>query len=160
MRILGIDQSYKSSGLVILEDDNLIHAECYKSNSEDDNFKRCYTISRYIATLAEEWEIDSVFIEGMAYSARGDVTRDLAGLLYAIVIKMNIEKKYKMEIVPPLALKKFGCGYGFAKKAEMINSLPESIRDHFLSLGYKKTTGLADLTDAYYLAQYHNRVWG
>jgi hypothetical protein len=37
----------------------------------------------------------------------------------------------------------------------MINALPEAVKDSFVSSGYKKTTGLTDLTDAYWLSIYH-----
>lgn len=159
MRVLGIDQSYTCTGLVVCEDEELVHAEVYKTTTEEDTFKRCHTIAHYIGKFAKEYQVDFIMMEGLSFAARGDVTRDLAGLLYTIVIKLNVVQHYEMEIVPPTTLKKFGSGYGFAKKAQMIDALPDDIREHFLSLGVRKTTGLADLADAYWLSQIYWREY-
>jgi len=64
---------------------------------------------------------------------------------------------YPMEIVPPTSVKKFGASYGFAKKEAMIDALPKDVREYFLSLGVKKTTGLSDLADAYFIAKMYYR---
>lgn len=158
MKILGIDQSFKCTGLVVLDGDYLDTANCYKTSLEDgDNFYRAHMISNYIWKYAKENEIDAIVIEGIAMAARGDVTRELGGLLYAIVIKLNVVAKYQMEIVPPTTLKKYATGHGHATKETMMSTLSEDVMEYFLSLGYKKTTGLQDLTDAYWLANMYGR---
>ena len=57
-------------------------------------------------------------------------------------------------IVPPTTLKKFATGSGKADKNEMIAALPVDVREHFNAQGYKKTTGLTDVADAYWLSTY------
>lgn len=159
MKVLGIDQSYACTGLVICEDEEIIHGEVYKTTTENDTFMRSYLIAAHIAKVAKKFEVDYIMMEGLSYAARGDVTRDLAGLMYTIVVKLNVVQRYELEIIPPTTLKKFASGYGFAKKENMIDALPDAAREYFESLGVKKTTGLADLADAYWLSQMYWREY-
>lgn len=163
MRIMGIDQSFTSTGICILEDfeDGLrcIYSDVYKTTTEHDKFWRCYQISTHLAELAEEWNPDQINIEGLSFGARGDATRDLGGLLYAIVILLHTEMHYELEIIPPSTLKKYGAGYGFAKKENMIMAVPERLRETWEDRGFKKTTGLSDLADAYFLADIYWREY-
>jgi Holliday junction resolvasome RuvABC endonuclease subunit len=65
---------------------------------------------------------------------------------------------HKVEVVVPGTVKKFATGSGKATKEEMIDSLPKHVREYFDALGVKKTTGLADLTDAYFIAKHYKDV--
>jgi Holliday junction resolvasome RuvABC endonuclease subunit len=151
--VLGIDQSYNSSGIIVLEGDTIIHSECFKSNKNFDRFGQAYEVATHIADLLDIYKPDIVAIEGLAFGMRGNVTRDLGGLQFVIVAHLQEVKKQPVKIVAPLTVKKFATGSGKAKKEQMIESLPEYALDNFLLLGVKKTTGLADLADAYWIAK-------
>jgi len=154
MIVLGIDQSYNSSGIVVLNNDsNVVHCECFKSNKDFNRFGQAYEISLHIANAVDKYKPDLVAIEGLAFGMRGNVTRDLGGLQFVIVSHLQEVKKYDVNIIAPLTVKKFATGSGRAKKNEMIESLPDNVREKFLSLGVKKTTGLSDLADAYWIAK-------
>lgn len=153
MRILGIDQSYNSSGIIVLEGDVILHSECFKSNKDFDRFGQAYQIATHIADIVDTYKPDVIGIEGLAFGMRGNVTRDLGGLQFVIVAHLQEVKKHPVKIVAPLTVKKFATGSGRAKKEEMIESLPEYALNEFLDLGVKKTTGLADLADAYWIAK-------
>ena len=154
MKALGIDQSYNSTGIVILENDNIIHAEQFKCDKDKNRFAQAYQIALYIADIVDKFEPDKISIEGLAFGMRGNATRDLGGLQFVIVSHLQEVKNKKVEIVAPLSVKKFATGSGRAKKEQMINSLPKDVLEWFENLGVKKTTGLADLADAYWIAKF------
>lgn len=158
MIILGIDQSYNSSGIIVLEDDNIIYSECFKSNKNFDRFGQAYEIATHIGDLVEIHKPDIVAIEGLAFGMRGNVTRDLGGLQFVIVAHLQEVKKQSVKIVAPLTVKKMATGSGKAKKSEMIDALPQYALDNFLTLGVKKTTGLSDLSDAFWIAKVAQKI--
>jgi len=153
MIVLGIDQSYNASGIVVLESDDIIHSECFKSNKEFDRFGQAYEVAIHIANVIDTYKPDVIAIEGLAFGMKGNVTRDLGGLQFVIVAHLQEVKKQPVKIIAPLTVKKFATGSGRAKKDEMIKSLPNYALNKFLELGVKKTTGLADLADAYWIAK-------
>lgn len=157
MKILSIDQSYTCSGIVILDDGQIKHLEVYKTarpakkNDMKATYHRAFMVSEHICNLAKIHKPDLVSIEGLAFGMRGNATRDLAGLQFVIVTELIERLHLDVEVISPLSVKKFATGSGKAKKEEMISSLPEDILNKFLDLGVKKTTGLADLADAYWI---------
>lgn len=159
LKVLGIDQSYNSSGLVVLSDDSIIHSECFKSNKEFNRFGQAYEVAMYIASIVDTFNPDVIAIEGLAFGMKGNVTRDLGGLQFVIISHLQEVKKREVVIVAPLTVKKHATGNGRSKKNEMIESLPKYASDIFLALGVKKTTGLADLADAYWIAKVAGQLY-
>jgi len=152
--VLGIDQSFNSSGIVVMVNDNIIHCECFKSNKEKNRFGQAYEIAMYIGGVVDKFKPNVIGIEGIAFGTRGNILIDLSGLQYAIIICMQEIKKQKVQIIPPTTLKKFATGSGKASKQEMIDALPYDVLDKFLKMGYKKTTGISDLSDAFWICKY------
>jgi Holliday junction resolvasome RuvABC endonuclease subunit len=58
---------------------------------------------------------------------------------------------YNIIIIPPKTVKKIATGNGNASKDDMIEHLPKIVREEFAAIGYKKSTGLKDLADAYWI---------
>lgn len=153
-RILGIDQSFTSSGLVVLEDNgDIIHAERYESNADDDIYKRAWDISEHILKIANQFQPEQIMIEGLSFTSIGNNTRNLSGLQFIIMTNLRFNGGFKIETISPTSVKKLACGKGKATKTEIINSLPLDILTYFKTLGYKKTQGLPDLADAYFIAK-------
>lgn len=153
MVTLGIDQSFRSTGLVILENDTILHASCFHANKTDNRFKQANDITIHISNLTQEYNVSNIAIEGLAFSLIGNVGKDLAGLQYVIITYLQEVLHYQISIFSPSKVKKFATTSGRAKKNEMIEALPERVLLKFKSLGYKKSTGLSDLTDAYFIAK-------
>ncbi len=153
MIVLGIDQSYNSSGIVVLDDDKIIHCECFKSNKELNRFGQAHQIALHIGAIYDKFNPKLVGIEGLPFAMRGNVTRDLAGLLFVIVANIQENKGKEVGIFAPTAVKKSATGNGKADKQMMIEALPAYALDKFLALGVKKTTGLSDLADSFAIAQ-------
>lgn len=162
MKILGIDQSYTCSGLVILDNGKLDHYEAFKTDSIKKGdllptIERTYKVANHIVGVVVKHNPDVIGIEGLAYSSKGNATRDLAGLYFLIIVELLIKLEYDVEIVAPTAVKHFACGKPEKgtkiDKGAMINALPDETRKKFESLGVKKTTGLSDIADAYWIAK-------
>jgi len=153
MKILGIDQSYTNSGIILLNDNEVKHAELFKSNKEMDKPGRAWEIATHVGNLVEQLKPDIVAMEGLAFGMRGDATRDLAGLQFVIACILRHEHFYEVMIVSPRTVKVTATGSGKAEKMEMFESLPKYAQSLFEDMGVKKTTGLLDLTDAYWIAK-------
>lgn len=158
---LGIDQSFSSTGIVLYHmgqvvDFSLIKTEPNKLDHLD-VFKRCITISDKILGIVDMMSVTELYIEGLGFGSVGDATRNLA-MLQAMIISKIITKHphISINIVPPTTLKKFATDSGKASKVEMYNALPEEVKVLFKDV--KKTKGLYDLTDAYFLSTYHKKV--
>jgi Holliday junction resolvasome RuvABC endonuclease subunit len=155
--ILGFDQSYTNSGFCVLdgsETRNIIEFGTFKSDAALDIYDRARQISTVFQNLIIKHNIHSVNFEGLAFGIRGDATRDLAGLLFVLITGLrNNNININCRIIAPTSLKKFATGSGKADKAAMISSLSPEILELFKGR-YKKTTGLADVCDAFWLACY------
>lgn len=153
MKILGLDQSFTSSGYTIFEDGALISFGLVKIDKDEKNiFERALTIALKICDIIKENNITQVNIEGLAFGMRGDATRDLAGLQFTVVTM--IKHKYPLinvKLISPKSVKKFATGSGKATKQDMMDALPVDIKQQFIDKNYKKTTGLADITDSYFI---------
>ncbi len=158
MKFLGIDQSYSSTGLVLIEDDKLVSFHKISSDKTQDIFERCWYVVSQIRNYIKEHNPDHIAIEGLAFGMTGNATRDLAGLQFSIITATRYIDTVNIDIITPLTLKKFATGNGKAKKEDMMAAVPSEILDLFKAEGFKKTTGLADLADAYFLARFiqHN----
>lgn len=153
---LGVDQSYSSCAWVLTDESKQMKEfGVIKSDKTQDTFVRALNISLALSKVVTEYNVTNFHIEGLAFAMRGDATRDLAGLLFTIMAVLNLNHTDLVkQMVPPTSLKKFATGSGKADKKEMISALPEDVRLSFTDKGFKKTTGLTDLADAYWLSRY------
>lgn len=158
MRILGVDQSFKKTGLVVRETNNpdMIHCELFKALDITDNrYKAAVELAKRIKKIVDDYNVDKVCIEELSYGSMGNNTRDLGGLFYIVMVHLTVEHNTDVQVVNPKTLKKWATGRGNAKKEEMIDAVPQEIKNIFGdNLGCKKTTGLDDMCDAYHLAGY------
>lgn len=159
IRFLGIDQSFTSTGYVVLDENNqMIDFGRIITNEEQqgDVFDRAHFIASYIGVLYLAHTPQLIGLEGLAFSKFGDATRDLAGLQFTIVnyLRNNMKiKKDDMLIPTPNTVKKFATGKGNSNKDALVDSLPKDVLQLFKDRKYKKTTGLTDVTDAYWIAR-------
>lgn len=152
---IGIDQSYTSSGIVILDSNQaIIHDERICSSTDDDIFARAWFVADSISATINKFKPKCVGIEGLAFSKFGNATRDLAGLQFTIIHRLRYTHSFaELVIVTPNELKKYATTKGNADKKEMFRCLPKDVSERF-EANYKKTKGLFDITDAYWIARY------
>jgi Holliday junction resolvasome RuvABC endonuclease subunit len=160
MKIAGIDPSLTSTGVVILEDDNPmpVYAACIKSDKETSKIFRATWIGQKCVEMLTDNAVEIAYVESPAlgYAARNsNIRADLAGLFYRVMGDVSIINGIPARNVPPKALKFFATKNGKASKDQMVEAVPDDVIDYFLSLGYKKSTGIVDLCDAYHLARFH-----
>ena len=137
------------------ENGEMIEFGTFKSDVTRDVYDRAGQIADFFASKCIEHDISSVNIEGLAFGIRGDATRDLAGLLFTIVTTLRRKTtNIPVAVITPTSLKKFATGSGKSDKVTMITAVPDVVMNVFLKAKYKKTTGLYDVVDAYWLASY------
>lgn len=162
-RFLGFDQSYTSSGYCIInEDGGLVELGAIKTNeaTHGDIYDRAALVSRSALELCSRYTPAKVGLEGLAFSKFGNATRDLAGLQFVLITQFRASPHgEKISIVSPNLLKKFATEKGNANKQDMVDVLPQHIQEHIASLKFKKSTGLYDIADAYWIAQYTLAQW-
>lgn len=155
--VIGIDQSYKNCAYVVLDTLELISFGMVRPPSDFDVYDKAKYVADGLVDVINTHAPSHVFVEGLAFGMTGNVTRDLAGLLFVLVTTMRSVIK-NIQLLPPTMVKKHATGDGKAKKVDMINALPTNVYDSFVAAGYKKTTGLADLADAYWIAVGGTRI--
>lgn len=160
MCYMGIDQSYTSSGVCIVDNDGqVLFTSVIGSDKNACEFRRAWDVSQAIARVALDYNPSAIAIEGLAFGGRGDATRKLAGLQFVIVSQLmyGLEQCYTVSVVAPTSLKKFATGSGKAEKSAMLEAIPNPIRSE-LEKQYKKTKGLFDVVDAYHISQYIRQI--
>ena len=157
---LGVDQSFTSSGFVVMDETGaVIEHGLVKTKKSDtlDIFDRALIIADAIVALVQKYNPKFFAIEGLAFGMTGSATRDLAGLQFVVNTNLRRVAKYAKEqmiIVTPRSLKTFATQSGKADKEAMYNALPEDFKKALIAGNYKKSTGLYDLADAYWLANF------
>ena len=160
MKVIGIDQSFASTGYVIREDYDIIKYGIITSNKNDNMYDRAFSVATELAKLCEKYEVDEVVLEGIPFMSKSNVTRDLAGLQYVIVTSLwRYELDDTLRIIPPTALKKYATGVGKHPKVKgknqkepMFDALPDEAKAMIGRV--PKSKGRYDVTDAYWLCYY------
>lgn len=153
MKILAVDQSFTSCGLIVFDDSKMIELYRFVSNKQLDNFDRAWEVASAVRSTALKHSVLYVALEGLAFGGVGDATRNLAGLQYTIVTTLRNIDYIDTLIIPPTNVKKMATGKGNAKKEDLHAALPQEVKDIFAANNWKKTTGLFDMTDAYWIGQ-------
>lgn len=155
--VIGIDQSYNSTGVCVMNSDRQV-LELFTIRtpaSVGDIFDRAEVVATAIAELTIKYMPIGVGLEGLAFAMMGDATRDLAGLQFIIVNKLRYTYDFKRIVIPtPNTVKKLATGKGNSKKEALYDALPEDVQKRIEANNYKKTTGMYDVTDAYWIAIY------
>lgn len=154
--IIGIDQSFTNNAFCVFNNlGELIDFDVIKSKkvSEDTSYEeRILEITEALFERLERYNIRHISLEGLAMARNSVTARPLAGLFYYLCIEFK-KRGIPYSVISPTTVKKFAIK-GNAKKEEMYAVIPENIKEKFLEKGFKKTTGLFDLTDAYFIGKY------
>lgn len=128
MRYMGIDQSLTGTGVVIIENNVIIHQQLLTTKKTKntkcptiDYTRRLIILKNTIKELIVSFGIGMIAMEGIAFGAKGRAIFDIGGLSH-LLREAFIELDKPFIIVPPATLKKFWTGKGNANKGDMINA--------------------------------------
>lgn len=154
---IGCDLAYTKHGVIVLDDDHVEYFTVLQTKSPDDEDDWIHAVASFLTRLAIHYQPVVINVEGLSFNGRGSSALQQAGLHY-VVRNYFYEQGFRFNVVPPKTLKKIATGNGNASKDLMFDHVPENVQKMFLAEGYKKSTGLFDLVDAYHLAQL-NETW-
>lgn len=113
--ILGLDPSLRATGLA-LPDGELVTIKTPSCATFDDKVERVRHIVGRVGVAAKIGSL--IVIEGPAYGMNNAATHELAGLWWALVVRLS-EQGNQVAVLTPGQLKKFATGNGSAEKADM-----------------------------------------
>jgi Holliday junction resolvasome RuvABC endonuclease subunit len=151
MRVLSIDQSLRQSGITIYTNGMLDKALIIGAPKDiKDPTAQLIDVAYKLTALFLSIKPDVILMEGLPYGSASTSVRALAALFFRIQeIATHLGIEYK--VYPPTQVKKTA-GSGKASKQDMIDALPEDVITFFKdTCGVKKTTGLSDLADSYFI---------
>ena len=151
--ILAIDQSYTCSGIVISKNGMILYTAVFKTDKSKNIFDRAWDVATEVTRLIHLYNVDVVAMEGLAFAGKGNATRDLAGLQFVIATQAKFVLGIDCEIYAPGTIKKVATGKGNSPKPMLLDVLPLTVRERFDTMGVKKTTGLLDMVDAYWISR-------
>jgi len=150
MLYIGIDPSYSSTGLIILDEEaKIVKQETYKFNQKGtDTEERLIHVKEKlifpIMTLNNDDGPIKICMEGPSYSSRGSHVLQMGALNFFIRYWFRV-LKLDYTIMTPQELKKFVTGKGNSKKDLMLLQVYKKWGEEF---------SCDDLADAYGLARY------
>jgi len=141
---VGIDPSYNSTGLIVLDQTGkIIEQKNFSTSKNKEIEERIIEFEENISFVPMIINLESVFIEGPSFSSTGKYMLQMGALHYFLRIFL-FKNKVNYKVIAPGTLKKFITGNGNAKK------------DLILLKTYKKwgvEFQINDLADAYGLAR-------
>lgn len=123
MNFLGLDLSVANTGVVVIDQDaKILHQDVLTTKPKTPIEKRITIIYDGIIQVHEKYLPHFIYIEELAYGARGDAMLELAGVNYFVRTQFTwLDIKYKM--IAPGTLKKFVTGTGRGKKNLMLKEV-------------------------------------
>lgn len=144
---VGIDLSFTSTGLVVINDDGTEKAFRFKAGTPDEPFSvRVNKLWEGMTSALPKSKDTLIVMEGAAYAAQFKAFQcgELAG-----AIKMRLaDSAYKVDLIAPTVLKKFATGKGNATK--------DVVAKH-VEAKWGFTNRCHDIVDAYVLAMYAHK---
>jgi len=113
---VGLDPSYNEFGLIILDQKaNIIEQKILTSNSKIDADERIMQLEKGFKFIPNICGLNSVYIEGPAFSSKGQFVLQMGALHYYLRIFL-LKNKVNFKVIAPGTLKKFVTGTGKGKK--------------------------------------------
>jgi len=113
--VVGLDPSLRATGLA-LPDGELLTITTPSCSTLDDRIERVRHVVGKVGVRAHVGSL--VVIEGPAFGMNNKATHELAGLWWALVVRLA-EQGNQIAVLSPGQLKKFATGNGNAKKPDM-----------------------------------------
>lgn len=140
MKILGIDPGYDRVGIAIVEDNILLHSECFSTSSKDDFHKRLREIGVRVGEIIKEFSPEIMALESLFITKNQKTAMRVAEARGVISYEASLRNIKIFEYSPP-EIKVAVTGHGSSDKSQIIKMIP-------LLLKIKKKKALDDEYDA------------
>lgn len=149
MYYLGLDLSWSGTGIVLVNENDVVFSKCKTTSSKEEKWDRVERIWQEIYEAA--WKVLTCpipCVEG--YSFGSNFSRESMGELGGIIRYKLYHCQFVSPYIeaPPKTLKKFATGTGNASKSDMLKAARLD--------GFK--TSNHNIADAYFLAKYAKHV--
>jgi len=153
MKIVGIDQSIRSTGICVFEDGKLVYATRAVSEAKTDHIDRLLSISKVVVDICKD--ADYVFFEDLPFAMKSPSIRILAALLMHMLIELRDKK---CTLLNPSTVKKFATGHGAADKSMMLNSIHPDEFAKLREFNGGVLRNIHDMGDAYHIGRLGQKI--
>jgi len=157
--IMSIDQSLSASGVILWDAGSVHEFTVIKTPTGVEVIRRIRSITIALRELILRHKVTAIVVESLPFGLNSTSVRPLAALYYCIQ-NLCIDLEIKFHESHVTKVKKLATGKGSAKKAEMMEATLEAAPEWYgavTAAGYKKTTGLADLCDSYWIYKLYEK---
>lgn len=123
MRILGIDPGYDRVGIAIIENNILIHSECFSTSSKEEFSRRLEGIGKRIAEIIKEYSPEVLAIESLFITKNHKTAMKVAEARGVIIYEASLKNLEILEYSPP-KIKLAVTGHGGSDKNQIIKMIP------------------------------------
>ena len=123
VNFLGLDLSVANTGVVVIDQNNkILHKDVLRTKPKTSTESRIIIIWDGVLQVHNNFKPQFIYIEELAYGARGDAMLELAGVNYYVRTRFTaLQIAFKM--ITPGTLKKFVTGKGTGKKELMLKEV-------------------------------------
>lgn len=151
-RVISLDQSLSNCSWIVWEDGLIYDYGVIHTTNIDPDHIRIMKITEQLRNIIVENNVSTLALESLSFGSISTSVRVLAGLYYSILIMNELEGNNFVEFTPS-SVKKFATGSGKAKKPDMWNALPETVKAKFMKTHKTIASGKYDLADGYHIGR-------
>jgi len=123
VNFLGLDLSVANTGVVVINRDaKILYKDVIRTKPKTAIEDRIRIVFGGVLQVHEKYNPHFIYIEELAYGARGDAMLELAGVNY-FVRTMFVSNLIDFKMIAPGTLKKFVTGKGTGKKELMLKEV-------------------------------------
>lgn len=130
MRIIGIDPGYDRLGIAIIDNQILVHSECFSTSPKDDFHKRLKEVGQRIHNVIEEFAPDIMSIESLFITKNQKTAMKVAEARGVIAYEASLKNIPINEYSPP-QIKVAITGHGGSDKSQIIKMIPLLLKIKF-----------------------------
>lgn len=127
MKILGIDPGYDRLGIAVVEDNILLHSECFSTNPKDSFHIRLKEIGQCINKIIKKYSPDVMAIESLFITRNQKTAMKVAEARGVIAYEASLKDIPIFEYSPP-QIKVAVTGHGTSDKSHIIKMIPMLIK--------------------------------
>jgi crossover junction endodeoxyribonuclease RuvC len=123
MKILGIDPGYDRVGIAVIEDNILLHSECFSTNPKEDFHLRLRDVGKRINKIIFDYCPDMMAIESLFITKNQKTAMKVAEARGVISYEASLKNIPIFEYSPP-QIKVAITGHGGSDKTQIIKMIP------------------------------------